>query len=94
MHIKIQAKGEGYDEYELEECVKILEKAAAIRADEEKMKALQPYIEKKVKAIKSLADLRDVARKKRLAAAGYEEDEVGLPGDEDSLAKGDKGAPY
>lgn len=96
MQIKIstEEKKEGYSQYELEECVRVLEKAKDIRADAEKMEAVKEFIEKKVKKISSLADLKDIAREKRLKAAGYEPEDVGFPGDEESLAKGDKGAPY
>lgn len=60
---KEEAKEE-YDEWELRcKADKLLE-AEEIKADSKLMAALRPYLEKKAKAIRSIADLREVAAKK------------------------------
>lgn len=53
-----------YDKYELESACCTLERAAEIQADPKMMAALKPYLEKKIKAVKSLQDLRDLGLKK------------------------------
>lgn len=58
---KAPEKVKGYDKYELESCLRTLEEAEAIKADKKKMAALQPLLKKKVKVIKSLADLKALA---------------------------------
>lgn len=62
-------KKKEYDKYELEDAVRTLERAAEIRADAKLMKALGPFLDKKIKAIKSLDELRGVARGKILEEA-------------------------
>lgn len=60
-----EEKKEGeYDKYELENACRTLQEAEEIRADEKLMAALKPMLEKKAKAINSIAQLRDVANKK------------------------------
>jgi len=62
-----ESGGGEYEEYELEECAKTLLDAEKIKADPKKMAALKPHLQKLAKAtegIKSLADLREVAKKK------------------------------
>lgn len=53
-----------YDKYELECKLRTLMEAEEIKADKELMAQLKPLMEKKVKAIKSLAELRQVAKSK------------------------------
>lgn len=53
----------GYDEWELECKARTLMEAEEIKADKELMTALQPYLEKKAKAITSIAQLREKAKK-------------------------------
>jgi hypothetical protein len=52
-----------YDEWFLEDAARTLLRAEEIKTDKKLMKALQPHLNKKAKAYKSLADLRE-ARKK------------------------------
>lgn len=56
----------GYDRWELEDACRTLERAAEIQADTKLMAALKPHLEKKINAIKSLEDLRSLARTKSL----------------------------
>lgn len=57
-------KKDGYEDHELEYKARTLLEAEEIKADAKLMAALQPYLEKKAKAITSIADLRKVASKK------------------------------
>lgn len=57
-------EGKSYDKYELECKLRTLLDAEEIKADKELMAQLKPLMEKKVKAIKSLAELRQVAKSK------------------------------
>lgn len=58
-----EQKKKDYEEWELECKARTLMEAAEIKQDEKLMAALQPYLEKKVNAIKSISDLRKVAGK-------------------------------
>lgn len=58
------AESPEYEKYELEEAVRVLTQAAEIQHDAKLMKAIQPLLEKKSKAVKSLDDLRAVAKEK------------------------------
>lgn len=49
------------EEYEIKDCVETLMRAEEIKSDPKKMAAIQPYLNKKMKVIKSLADLKGVA---------------------------------
>lgn len=76
MEVKIHAepinteekKKEGYDEWELECKARTLLEAEEIKQDSKLMEALKPYLEKKAKAISSIAELKEVARKKAAKA--------------------------
>lgn len=61
-----EQKEKKYEEWELDDACRTLERAAEIQQDSKLMQALQPHLEKKMKAIKSLADLRSLAKKKAL----------------------------
>lgn len=63
---EIMQEKKGYDEYELEDAVRTLCRAEEIKADKKLMKALTPHLGKKVKAINSVAELRNVAKTKIL----------------------------
>lgn len=52
-----------YDKYECENAVRTLHEAEEIKQNAALMKAIEPMLEKKSKAIKSLDDLRSVAKK-------------------------------
>lgn len=60
MEIEMKEMGEEneMDEYDLKCAADTLLKAEEIKADPKMMAALKPYLEKKAKAIKSIADLR------------------------------------
>lgn len=60
-----EEKKKGYDSYELESAVRTLLEAEEIKADRKLMEAIQPLLTKKTKAIKSIADLRSIAKEKR-----------------------------
>jgi len=51
-----------YDEWFLKSCAEKVIEAEEIRADDKLWKAVEPYLQKKVKAIKSLEDLREARR--------------------------------
>ena len=57
-----------YDKWELEDCANCIVRAEEIKADAEKMKAIKPILEKKMKgyksAISSLAELKEYAQNK------------------------------
>lgn len=55
---------DGYEKYELEHKCSVLLEAEEIKSDAKLMAALKPYLEKKSKAINSLAKLRQVAKAK------------------------------
>lgn len=59
----------GFDKYELESCVDCLIRAEEIKSDEKKMKALKPFLEKKMKGFKktidSLEDLKGYVKDKQ-----------------------------
>lgn len=57
---KMDGKGKKYDDWELEDAARTLTQAEEIKADPHKMKALQPHLEKKAKAYKSLAQLKQM----------------------------------
>ena len=56
-----------YDEYMCKDAVETLQKAEEIKSDAGLMKAIQPMLHKKVKAIKSLDDLRTLAKEKGIS---------------------------
>lgn len=62
-HEMAEEKGE-FDKYELECAVDTLQKAMEIKNNAALMKALEPMLEKKKKAINSIDDLRAVAKEK------------------------------
>lgn len=49
-----------YDDWELEDHARTLTKAEEIKSDPHLMKALQPHLEKKAKAYKSLSELKQM----------------------------------
>lgn len=51
-------KKKGYDDYELDDAVRTLVRAEEIRQDGKLLKAIQGRLDKKVRAVKSLADLK------------------------------------
>lgn len=55
---------EGYEDYELESKARCLMEAEEIKQDAKLMEALKPYLQKKAKAISSIAELKEVAKKK------------------------------
>ena len=57
-------KKKGYDEWELDDAVRTLIRAEEIKDDEPLMKAIKPHLDKKVKAVKSIADLKRIASEK------------------------------
>jgi len=57
-----EKENEGPDEWEIQCWADTLIKAEEIKADPEKMKLLKPYLEKKVKVITSVAQLREKAK--------------------------------
>jgi hypothetical protein len=59
---KEEGKEKGYEDYELDCKARTLMEAEEIKADPKLMAALKPYLEKKAKAINSLADLRSKAK--------------------------------
>ena len=59
-----EKKEKEYDEWELECKARTLLEAEEIKADDKLMTALKPYLEKKAKAISSIAQLRELANKK------------------------------
>ncbi len=71
-----EKKMEGkYDPEELQEKADTLMEAEEIKADHDLMKALSPYLDKKAKAVKSIADLKkkynDVKLRDMRAEQGY-----------------------
>lgn len=62
MDIEKTNKIDGYEKYELENCVDTIFRAEEIKADKKKMKALAPFLEKKLKGykrtIESLSDIK------------------------------------
>jgi hypothetical protein len=50
-----------YDDWFLKQCVSTLTESEEIKGDKKLMKALQPLLNKKAKAITSLADVRSAA---------------------------------
>ena len=63
------------EQYEIEGWVSTLLSAEEIKNDSEKMALIKPFLEKKQKAIKSLADLKSVANEKIKAAQESDEEE-------------------
>jgi hypothetical protein len=53
-----------FEKYELEDAVNTLQKAMEIKHNEALMKAIEPMLERKKKAITSIDDLRAVAKEK------------------------------
>lgn len=51
---------EGYDDWELDDACRTLAKAEEIKADAALMAAIKPLLEKKAKAYKSLAQLKQM----------------------------------
>lgn len=101
MEIKIEMeKKEGYEDYELESCMKTLEKSSEIRKDKDKMAALKEYAAKKAKTYLSIADLKAAAQEARDREAAESEEKILDPEDglseldKTAIAKGDKSAPY
>lgn len=58
-----EEKEEKYDAWEIKCWANTLMEAAEIQADPEKMKLVQPILDQKLTAVKSLAELKDRARK-------------------------------
>jgi len=56
--VGMKDKKKGYDDYELDDAVRTLVRAEEIKQDKKLMKACQDRLDKKVKAVKSLADLK------------------------------------
>lgn len=63
MNAEEKKEGE-YEDYELESKARCLMEAEEIKQDPKLMAALKPYLEKKAKAINSISQLREVAKKK------------------------------
>lgn len=63
IEIKTEEEKPEMDEYELSCKVRTLIEAEEIKQDAELMAKLKPMLEKKAKAVKSLADLRALAKK-------------------------------
>ena len=59
-----ETEKEAPESWEIQCWADTLIKAAEIKSDAEKMKLVQPYLDKKATAIRSISDLRDVAKKK------------------------------
>lgn len=57
-------ENEGPDEWEIRCWADKLIEAEEIKSDPEKMKLVKPFLDKKVKAITSVAQLREVAKQK------------------------------
>ena len=57
---KDEKKEKEYDDYELEDACRTLQRAEEIKAAAPMMKALKPHLDKKAKAYKSLAELRQM----------------------------------
>jgi phenolic acid decarboxylase len=57
-------KNKKYEDYEIQNWADTLMKAEEIKNDSEKMSLIKPHLEKKMKAIKSIADLKKVASQK------------------------------
>lgn len=55
-----------YDEYEIKDAVRTLMEAEEIKADSEKMKYVKQCIEKKKKAINSIADIKAAYKEKSM----------------------------
>lgn len=69
MEIEIKAEKQNekegkYEEYEIKCWAEKLLEAEEIKNDPEKMALVKPYLDNKVKAIRSIADLKAVAKKK------------------------------
>lgn len=68
MEVEIKAEKENddgkYDEYEIKCWADKLLEAEEIKNDPEKMALVKPYLDKKAKAINSIADLKAIAKKK------------------------------
>lgn len=71
MKVEIEMEGEEsegkygkFKDYEIECAARTLMEAEEIKMDAEKMKYVQPLLEKKAKVISSLADLKRVAKEK------------------------------
>jgi hypothetical protein len=77
MEIEVSEEKEGPSQYELKDMVETLQKAAEIQSDSKLMDLLQPMLDKKVKAVRSLADLRKLAR-------GKPSKDVETPAEDDS----------
>lgn len=79
MEVSIKAEGKkskAPDKWEIQSWANTLMEAEEIKADPEKMKHVKPYLKKKVAAIRSLEDLREVADgKKAIRRGDAEEDE-------------------
>lgn len=103
MEIEIKTNGEAtkmsdkkkkYDEWELKCKAQTLMDAEEIKADEELMAALAPYLEKKADAINSIADLRKRASKLALKnESGAQKqapksEDMSMPKPEDAEPKG------
>lgn len=58
------AESKEYEDYELTNAVDTLHKAEEIKQDASLMKAIAPMLDKKEKAVKSVADLRKIAKDK------------------------------
>lgn len=54
----MEKKKSGYDDYELDDAVRTLVRAEEIKQDKKLMKACGDRLDKKVRAVKSIADLR------------------------------------
>lgn len=59
-------------EWELEDAVRTLVKAEEIKQDKALMKQLGPHLDKKVKAIKSIADLKRVKKERDMSGESEE----------------------
>lgn len=73
MPANVAAKYKEYSKYELEDAMRSLLAAEEIKADPTLMKALQDLLDKKITSIKSLEELRTVAKNKIIDASKKEE---------------------
>jgi len=64
MPVMEKSKGKGPDKWEIDSWKKTIIEAEEIKADPEKMKHVMPLLQKTVKAIKNIEDLRSVAKEK------------------------------
>ena len=55
-----EKKKEGFDDWEINDMTRTIIEAEEIKQDPEKMKAIQGALDKKVKAVKSIDDLKSV----------------------------------